>query len=40
MYVAKRDPRQGRNRLEEAIEIFRRLGARPYSDLAQKALPG
>jgi tetratricopeptide (TPR) repeat protein/transcriptional regulator with XRE-family HTH domain len=39
MYVAKRDPRQGRNRLEEAIEIFRRLGARPYSDLAQKALP-
>jgi tetratricopeptide (TPR) repeat protein len=40
MYVVKRGPRQGRNLLEEAVAIFRRLRARPYSDLAQKALPG
>jgi hypothetical protein len=40
MYARRPDPEQGRDRLEEAVEIFRKLGARPYSDLAQKAMAG
>ena len=38
MYADRPDPRQARERLEEAAEIFRTLGSRPYSDLAQKAM--
>jgi tetratricopeptide (TPR) repeat protein len=34
------NPTRGRARLEEAGEIFRRLGSRPYSKLAQKAIAG
>ena len=34
------NPKRGRARLEEAGEIFRRLGSRPYSNLAQKAMAG
>ena len=33
-------PETERGRLEEAAGIFRRLGARPYLELAQKALAG
>lgn len=40
MCVAGQDPKSGRARLGEAGEIFRRLGARPYSDLTRKALAG
>lgn len=40
MYVGGTDPHQARERLEEAAEIFRVLGSRPYSDLAQKAIAG
>jgi tetratricopeptide (TPR) repeat protein len=40
MYADRTDPRRARERLEEAAEIFRRLGSRPYSDLAQKAMAG
>ena len=38
MYVGRPDAKQGRDRLEEAVEIFRGLGSRPYSELAQKAM--
>jgi hypothetical protein len=30
----------GQDRLEKAAEIFRGLGSRPYSDLAQNAMAG
>jgi hypothetical protein len=40
MYVGRPDPKQSRDRLEEAAEIFRELGSRPYSDLTQKAMAG
>jgi hypothetical protein len=40
MYVGGPDPHLARERLEEAAEIFRGLGSRPYSDLAQKAIAG
>ena len=40
MQVNIPDPRKARGRLEEAAEIFLRLGSRPYSDLAQKAMAG
>jgi tetratricopeptide (TPR) repeat protein len=40
MHVGGPDPERGRDRLEEAAEIFRELGSRPYSDLAQKAMSG
>ena len=40
MYVGRPYPKQGGERLEEAAEIFRGLGSRPYSDLAQKAMAG
>jgi len=38
MYAGKPESRQARERLEEASEIFRGLGSRPYSDLAQKVI--
>lgn len=38
MHVGGPDTKQGKDRLQEAAEIFGRLGSRPYSDLAQKAL--
>ena len=40
MYADRPDPRLARDLLEEAAEIFRELGSRPYSDLAQKAMAG
>ena len=40
MYIGRLDTKQGWGRLEEAVEIFRRLGSRPYSDLTQKAITG
>jgi tetratricopeptide (TPR) repeat protein len=40
MYVGRPDKKQGRDRLEEAAEIFGALGSRPYSVLAQKAIAG
>ncbi len=40
MYVGKPDPKQGRDQLEKAAEIFRKLGSLPYSELAQKAMAG
>jgi hypothetical protein len=40
MYADRADPHQARERLEEAAEIFRGLGSRPHSDLAQKAMAG
>jgi tetratricopeptide (TPR) repeat protein len=40
MQVNMPDPRKARGRLEEAAEIFLRLGSHPYSDLAQKAMAG
>jgi tetratricopeptide (TPR) repeat protein len=40
MYVGGPDPKQGRDRLEEAAEIFRELGSHPHSELAQKAMAG
>lgn len=39
-HVGGRDPEQAQDRLEEAVEIFERLGSRPYADLARKALAG
>ena len=39
MFVSRTDPERGRDQLEKAAEIFRGLGSRPYSDLAQKAMP-
>jgi hypothetical protein len=33
-------PETEQGRLEQAAEIFRRLGSRPYLELAQKALAG
>ena len=40
MYVGRRYAKQDGERLEEAGVIFRGLGSRPYSDLAQKAMAG
>jgi hypothetical protein len=40
MHVGGPDTKQGRERLEEAVEIFRRLGSRPYFDLARKEMAG
>ena len=40
MHAGRSDARQARERLEEAAVTFRRLGARPYTDLAQKARTG
>jgi tetratricopeptide (TPR) repeat protein len=40
MYAGKPDPRQARELFEKADEVFRVLGSRPYSDLAQKAMAG
>jgi hypothetical protein len=40
MYAGEPDPRQAREPLEMADEVFRRLGAPPYSKLAQKAISG
>jgi hypothetical protein len=38
MYVSRPDTKQGRDRLEAAVEMFGALGSQPYSDLAQKAM--
>lgn len=38
MYVGGPHAKQGRDRLEEAAGILRRLGERPYSDLAREAM--
>jgi hypothetical protein len=40
MYASGPNPKPGRALLEEAVEIFRRLGARPYYDLAREAIEG
>ena len=40
MHVGRSDSKQGRARLEEAAEIFRRLEARPYLELAREAMAG
>jgi tetratricopeptide (TPR) repeat protein/transcriptional regulator with XRE-family HTH domain len=39
-HVGGRDPEQAQDRLEEAVEIFERLGSRPYADLVRKGLAG
>ena len=41
MRIGRQETKQGRQRLESAAEIFRRLGARrPYLDFALKAMAG
>jgi tetratricopeptide (TPR) repeat protein len=38
MCVRRRDTEQSRTLLREATETFRKLGSRPYSDMAQNAM--
>jgi hypothetical protein len=38
MYAAREAPQQAQERLEEALVIFRRLGARPYIERTEQAL--
>jgi tetratricopeptide (TPR) repeat protein len=38
MFVSRMDPERGRDQLEKAAGIFRRLGSRPYYDLVHKAM--
>jgi tetratricopeptide (TPR) repeat protein len=40
MYAGGPGPERGHDRLEEAVEIFRELGSRPYYNLAHKAIAG
>ena len=40
MYVDGPNKKRGRERLEEAAEISRRLGAQPYLNPTQKAMAG
>jgi hypothetical protein len=40
MLAGRPETKQGRDRLEEAAEIFQRLGSRPYLELARKAMAG
>lgn len=38
MYIGRPDTKQGRDRLVAAYEIFRSLGAQPYTDLTEKGM--
>lgn len=40
MHCGTPETKQDWDRLEEAAEIFTRLGSRPYSDLARRAMEG
>lgn len=40
MHAGRSETKQGRDRLEEAARIFRKLESRPYLELARKAMAG